>query len=183
MSAKVSMLYICPKCQKPMSSSDKPKLCPSCLFKFNQKSESLAQEYAWNKSPMRQLFEITQQETEKILPQSAREIFPNMPAEKLQEMQLNLNQKSTLALKIAQGKMEKFMMETTVPEVEGTVQSVFELMRGCVSSGRMDLIRACQAWASEFEKINEYLKPFVKFGGVSYARKNTEATEGSRDIR
>ena len=179
MPAAIKMIYVCPKCNEPMSSAGRPKKCPKCKFRFTNPDEKLATEFKWEKAPSRQLFELIQQDAEKALPKTAKELLPHLTKEQHDSLILSNQHKFLIVKAQWEKKRDDFFSMTEPDDVEEIVMCIHYLMRHCLSSGNMEMIKKCQVWDSELEKINEYLKPYVNHGGGIYAR--TDQTTKSGD--
>ncbi len=181
MVAAVNMIYICPKCDNPISSMNKPVKCPSCSFKFSKDGDILSTKLEWLKSPSRQLFEIIQQETEKAIPKESKELLPKMTKEQQDSIMLSTKQKYKLIKLKWERKRDEFFFNTDADEVEELVQCIYYLMNRSISSGNRELITKCAVWARKFSEINTYLEPFLKNGGDTYER--TDKTSASGDSK
>lgn len=176
MVAKVNMIYICPKCEEPMSSLERPKKCPVCKFKFNLNPDDLAKELSWPKAPSKQLFEIIQQEVENALPKESKELLPHLNEEQQKEIILGTKQKHSIIKKQWEMKKNEFFFNTDPDDVEELVQCIYFLMNRCISSGNKELIKKCAIWSKKFAEVNAYLEPFIKNGGDTYERTDKSAT-------
>lgn len=176
MVAAVNMIFICPKCDAPMTSVLKPKRCPKCQYLFNKDGEALATELEWPKAPSRQLFEIIQQETDAAIPKDAKELLPDMDEKAIENLNIGTKLKQEIIKKRWEAKKEDFFRTTEAQDIEELVQCIHYVMSRCISSGDKDLIGKCKVWAEKFGKMSEYLKLFTENGGEVYVRAN-KATE------
>jgi len=172
MVASINMIFICPRCEAPISATDKPKHCPSCQFIFNDDSSELATKLHWPKAPSRQLFEIIQQEVDKAIPKSEKELLPDLTEEQREQIILGTKQKHALVKKQWERKKDEFFFNTQADDVEEMVQCIHYLMNKCICSGNKELIKKCAVWAQKFADINEYLSLFLEKGGGVYERKD-----------
>lgn len=178
MVAAVNMIYICPKCETPMSSQSKPKKCLGCNFKFVDENSKLSTEFEWPKPPSRQLFEMIQQEVDISIPKETREILPDLPKDQADAVILSIKQKQDVIGRRLEAKYDEFFFNTDYDDVEELVQCIHSLMNRSISSGNRELIKKCAVWAREFSKINDYLKPFLENGGDTYARRDKSTKSG-----
>lgn len=182
MSGAVTSIYICPKCESPLSSPEKPTKCPKCQHRFSSPDGDLATELKWPKAPVRQLFEIVQVEVDKAIPKSARELLPikhegDKNSQLNENMVLSNKQKHTIIKNKWLRKRDEYFFNTHPDDIEELMQDLILLTRRSVSSGNMLLIKKCQVWAQQFADINEYLKPFIKHGAI-YDRADKPSKSG-----
>lgn len=178
MVGNVTLIYLCPKCDSPISSSTKPSRCPNCQFRFNKDGEVLATELSWPKPPSQQLFEIIQQEVDKAIPKESKELLEGFPEAMKAEVILSSQLKQDLIKAKWYAKRDEFFKNTNLEDLNDWVLCIHYIMNRCISSGNKDMIRSCAAWAKKFSDIHEYLSPFVTNGGDCYGRNNKTPEPG-----
>lgn len=173
MSGVVQSLFECPKCNTPMSSSEKPERCPKCKFRFAKFGEELSKEFSWEKSPDRQYFELVQQDMERFLDKPLTEIGDALgmkiegdKRKELEEMTLSNANRKKIIEDLRSKERDLFMMKTSPDEIEGWVKSIHYLMTLAVPSGNKELIAQLAVWGAQIGKMSKTLLDYLNSAGA-----------------
>ena len=180
MSGIVSNIYICPKCQSPMTAQVRPERCPSgtCNYRFRKPDEKLTKGFHWPKAPDEQLFELVQQDMDRFfdkpLDQLFRSMFPDLPVPAdLKDAVISNHQRHEFIRDYWNKKRDQFFTKTHVSDIEGYLKCIHYLMTLSIPSGNLELIRTLAIHGKEIGKFAEVLENYLKFGGRVYEGKET----------
>jgi len=162
MTAKVSGLFICPKCEHALSAVKRPLNCPRCRYIFKDPNKTLAKDFTWEKLPADQLFEIVQQETERLLDASNEEIFDKKMPE---ELTIHRKTKVLHIKNLWQRKLDDFLMDTNQEQVEELMKLVAKIMALAVPSGDLQKAKAMAILGGKIGKIAAMLENYIDNGG------------------
>jgi hypothetical protein len=165
MTANVSNIYICPKCESASSSKSRPEYCPNCKYKFRKPNETLAKEFSWGKLPNEQFFEIVQQETERLLDAPLKEMLGEKSKDIPEEVTVHRKTKVHHIKNIWEKKLEKFFMNTSKEQIEDLMRLVYEIMRSAIPAGDKPRAQSMAIMGSRIGEMAEAIDHYIKTGG------------------
>lgn len=172
MTGTITKLYSCPRCMMDMSDEKKPEKCPQCDYHFYDHGEGMSKKFVWHKSPYRQLYEMVQQDVDRLKGKGVKEMTPNIPkgmdpddALRLQTLQGAVQNKRKL-------EMQEFFVNTSPQQVEDWFKSMMHLFQTAHYSPDKDaqLLRMCVLWGKKMGKYAETMEGMLRQGALFYER-------------
>jgi len=170
MSAGISQLYNCPKCLVDMSAMERPERCPGCGFVFTPVDTVLAAKFSWEKSPYRQLFELVQQDMDRLKGKQIKDIVKVVPPNIEPDTVPTVEALHGLVSARRKIELQEFFAKTTAKEVEEWFQSVMHLFQVAHYSDSSELPVLCAVWGKKMGEYANTLEYMIKRGTVFYKR-------------
>lgn len=183
MSAKVSEIYECPKCNHALSGGVRPKKCPSesCGYIFPSPEEELAKKFSWGKAPYSQLFDLVLQDVDKYktLPISA--LIPSIPKKAAEEMTVHPKTKKRYIDAKRTYEMREFYLNSSPDDIRPWLESIMDMYQVIHKSGNKDLIFLMIFWGERFGQYARSLRRLMEQGAQTYDRINPKFLSGDSE--
>lgn len=161
MPAKVSRLFICPRCNSASSAEVRPKFCPRCRYVFKGPYEKLAKEFSWEKLPEAQYFEIVQQEVDRLLDAPLEDLLGPKAKAIPEEVTIHRKQKVDKIKREWALKKDIFYRDASLEVVDAIMKVVIHLMECALFSADIAKIRRMVELAKKIGRQSEGLETFL----------------------
>lgn len=165
MGAKISNLYICPKCNSASSSSARPDRCPKCNYRFRKPHEGLAKNFTWEKLPGEQLYELIQQDIDKLLDAPLKDLIGSKADKVPEEATIHRKTKVEYIKSKWISKKEQFLKDVDKDQIESLMKTIYEIMQLTVPSGNLHKARAIVVMGKKIGEFANAIEEYINVGG------------------
>ena len=166
MTAKISNLFICPKCDAASSAVSRPEYCPKCRYRFRKPHEKLAKEFTWEKLPHEQYFEIVQQEVDRILDAPLKEMLGDESKNIPEEVTIHRKTKVMRTKQLWLQNLNQFLLDSSVEQVDEIMKLALNLMQLVFSAGDRVKAHSMVSIGRKIGALAENLDGALKNGAI-----------------
>jgi len=183
MVASISGLFQCPRCEKDMSSAERPKKCPNCQYSFRDPDEILLDHYEWPKNFYDMLYELCQLDMEKLMDKPVSEIIHSIPKELAKDMIISNKNRAKLIKGKRQFELHEFIINSNVEELEDYLKVTLHIFQLMHYSHKKGLMIMATSYGKKIGACAEVLQKLLESGAQFYDRSNKITKPRDREQR